>query len=60
MMRESRYRECLAKGNAAKLNNDLTTALAMYKIAKNYAKDPAEVKEISNLINATTPGAGDP
>ena len=60
MIRQSRYRENLAKGNAAKENDDLTTALAMYKIAKNYAKDPAEHKEIDALIKAATEATGGP
>ena len=52
MIRQSRYHESLDKGNAAKEANDLVTASAMYKIAKNYAKDPAEHKEIDALIKA--------
>ena len=60
MIRQSRYRESLAKGNAAKENDDLTTALAMYKIAKNYAKDPAEHSEIDALIKAATEATGGP
>ncbi|MCP4376220.1 MAG: hypothetical protein GY794_08620 [bacterium] len=54
IIRKSRYRESLSKGNAARKDNDLVTALAMYKIAKNYAKDPSEHKEIDALIEAAS------
>ena len=58
MIRQSRYRESLAKGNVAKEEDALKRALAMYKIAKNYAKDPAEHKEIDALISAATQALG--
>jgi len=60
MIRQSRYRGSLAMGDAAKLENDIKRALAMYKIAKNYAKDPAEHKEIDALISAATQALGGP
>jgi len=50
MIRRSRYLESIAKGDTAKKENNLKTALAMYKIAKRYAKTPAEHKEIDALI----------
>ena len=53
MIRQARYREYLIKGNAARQEGDQTTARALYKIAKNYAKTPAELKEINTLITAT-------
>ena len=58
MIRQSRYRGSLAMGDTAKLENDIKRALAMYKIAKNYAKDPAEHKEIDALISAATQALG--
>jgi len=54
MIRQSRYLENLAKGNAAKEDDDIKTALGLYKIAKNYAKTPAEHKQIDALIDAAT------
>lgn len=54
MIRQSRYRESLAKGNTAKKEGDLKKALAYYKLARNYAKDPAERTEIDALISAVT------
>jgi tetratricopeptide (TPR) repeat protein len=53
---KSRYRENLGKGHAARAEGDLTTAKAMYKIAKKYAKDPAELTEINTLISALSEG----
>ncbi|MDP6544004.1 MAG: protein kinase [Phycisphaerae bacterium] len=58
MIRQSRYRENLAKGNAAKQEDDIKTALGLYKIARNYAKDPAEHTEINALISAATQALG--
>jgi len=56
MIRQSRYRENRAKGNKARDASDMTTALAMYKIAKNYAKTPEEHAAIDALINAVSGG----
>jgi len=58
MIRQSKYREYLARGNAARQGGDIKTALAMYKIAKNYAKDPAERSEIGALISTVTQALG--
>ena len=52
MVRQSRYRENIAKGDAARKAGDFKTALAMYKVAKKYAKTPAEHKVLDALIAA--------
>jgi len=52
MIRQSRYRENVAKGKASLSDNDVTTALATFKMAKKYAKDPKEQQEINALIAA--------
>ncbi len=52
IVRRSRYLDAMAKGDAARKEGDAKTALAMYKIARRYAKGPAEHKEIDALIDA--------
>jgi hypothetical protein len=56
MIRQSRYRENLAKGRAAQKKGDLKTAWALYKTAKAYAKTRAEHKQIDALIIAAAAG----
>ena len=52
MIRRSRYLQTLTKGDAAKKEGDAKTAIAMYKIAKRYAKGSAEHKRVDALISA--------
>jgi len=59
MIRQSRYREYLAKGDAAQKEDDFKSALAHYKIARHYAKDAAEHKEIDALISEVTKAIDD-
>jgi tRNA A-37 threonylcarbamoyl transferase component Bud32 len=53
MIRKSKYLESISKGDAARKDKDFVTALAMYKIAKNYAKGADEHKKIDALIEVT-------
>jgi len=55
MIRLSRYRENIAKGDAARGAGDNKRALAQYIIARKYAKTPAEREVIDALIAATAP-----
>jgi len=59
MIRQSRYRENLAKGNIARGAGDNKRALAQYIIARKYAKTPTEREEINALIAAAKEAIGD-
>jgi len=56
LIRRSKHREQLARGNLAASKGEHAVALAHYKIAKNYAKTPAEHKMIDALIKAVQAG----
>jgi tRNA A-37 threonylcarbamoyl transferase component Bud32 len=56
IIRKSRYLGAVAKGDAATKEGDSTTALAMYKIAKRYAKGAVELGKVNNLIGALQQG----
>ncbi len=56
IIRKSRYLGAVAKGDAATQEGDAKTALAMYKIAKRYAKGAEELGKVNNLIGALNEG----
>ena len=60
LIRQSRYRENLAKGNIARGADDNKRALEKYMIAREYAKTPTEREEINALITAAKKAIGDP
>jgi hypothetical protein len=54
MLRRGKYLQHMAKGNAERQTDDRLTALALYKLARKYAKSPAEIKEVNALIKAVS------
>ena len=53
LISRSRYLQHLQDGHEALTTNDLTSARANFKMAKNHAKSVEEIKEINALIQAT-------
>jgi len=56
IIRRSRYLGALASGDAAAKEGNAKAALAMYKIAKRYAKGAVELAKVNNLIDAMNEG----